>query len=387
MKAIVTGMIATYPLGGVVWDYAQYALGLEKLGFDVYYLEDAGMFTYDPRHREYIEDAAYGVRFLSQSLSRLSPMLGRRWHFRASDGRTFGMNADDFSAVLRDTALFLNVSGGTVLRSAYLDCACKVLIDTDPGLNHFYKYPRQDSGEAWGTGKTYRSHDFFFTYAERIGRADCPLPSLGIHWQATRPPVFLDCWQPSDAASSWTTVMSWKNFSEVLEYRGVRYGAKEIEFEKVKTLPQHSGAHFEVACGGEPPVHEWREYGWSVLDGYEVSSDADVYRDYIQGSRGELSVAKNVYVATRSGWFSGRSACYLAASRPVVVQDTGFSERIPCGSGLHAFSNMDEALSAVEAVEADYARHSEAARAVAETYFASDVVLGKLLEDIGLGVP
>jgi len=387
MKAIVAGMIATFPLGGVAWDYGQYALGLEKLGFEVYYLEDTGWMTYSPREKQYVEQPTYAIDFLQRSLSFFSETLGRRWHVRSMDGRTFGMDAESFARIVREADLFLNVSGGTLLRNEYLDCRRKVLIDTDPGVNHFSVFPRQDLAEPWSTGKNYRAHEFFFTFAERAGKEDCLLPALGLNWRPTRHPVLIDHWKAEGAAGAWTTVMSWKNFLDVVEYRGVRYGAKEIEFERVKTLPQHSRAHFEVACGGEPPAQEWREYGWSVLDAHEVSSDAHAYRDYIQGSRGELSVAKNVYVATRSGWFSGRSACYLAASRPVVVQDTGFSESIPCGSGLHAFSNMDEALTAVEAVEADYARHSEAARAVAETYFASDVVLGQLLEEIGLGVP
>jgi|RhiMethySRZTD1v2_1073278.scaffolds.fasta_scaffold262603_2 hypothetical protein len=387
MKAIVTGMIATYPLGGVVWDYAQYALGLEKLGFEVYYLEDAGMLTYDPRQREYVQEPSYGVEFLARSLSQLSPTLGRRWQVRTLDGRTFGMDQADFSIVLRDAQLFLNVSGGSLLRPEYLECPRKVLIDTDPGLNHFSNYARQDAGLNTREGQTFRGHDFFFTYAERIGQDDCMLPTLSIEWQPTRPPVVLDCWKSAGAGTAWTTVMSWKNFSTAIEYKGVRYGSKEIEFEKVKALPRHARARLEVASGGEPPIDEWREYGWSVLDAHQVSSDAGVYRDYIQASRGEFSVAKNVYVATRSGWFSGRSTCYLAAKRPVVVQDTGFSKIIPCGSGLLTFSNMDEASAAIESVEADYTRHGDAARSVAETYFAADVVLGKLLDDIGLGVP
>jgi hypothetical protein len=297
------------------------------------------------------------------------------------------MDVQSFSAVLREAELFLNVSGGTLLRNQYLDCRRKVLIDTDPGVNHFSVFPRQDADEPWAGGRNYRAHDFFFTFAERIGKRDCILPTLGLDWRATRHPVLLDCWAPEGAATTWTTVMSWKNFLDAVEYRGVRYGSKEMEFDKVKAIPRRSSARFQVASGGAPPIDEWREYGWSVLDGHDVSRNAESYHDYIQRSRGEFSVAKNVYVATRSGWFSGRSACYLASGRPVIVQDTGFSEGIPCGAGVFGFSNIDEALSAIEAVESDYALHSEAARSIAEKYFASEVVFTKLLEDVGLGVP
>jgi hypothetical protein len=142
---------------------------------------------------------------------------------------------------------------------------------------------------------------------------------------------------------------------------------------------------FEVASGGKPPVDEWRSLGWAVLDAHDVSRTADTYRDYIQASRGEFSVAKNVYVATRSGWFSGRSTCYLAAGRPVVVQDTGFAKVIPCGSGLLAFTSLDEAVEAVECVEQDYRRHQEAARAVAAEFFEAGRVIGRLLREVGLG--
>jgi hypothetical protein len=387
MKVIVAGMIATFPLGGVAWDYGQYAVGMEKLGFEVYYLEDTGWLTYSPSEKEYGEDPTYGLEFLQQTLSRLSPALARRWHVRTMDGRTFGMDGESFSRVLRDAQLFLNVSGGTLLRHEYLDCPRKVLIDTDPGVNHFSVFPQQDAEEPRREGRSYRAHDFFFTFAERIGRGDCVLPTLGLEWRATRHPVLLDRWTPAGAGQTWTTVMSWKNLLDAVEYRGVRYGAKEMEFDKVKAIPRLSSASFQVASGGVPPVEEWRAYGWSVLDGHDVSRSAGTYRDYIQGSRGEFSVAKNVYVATRSGWFSGRSACYLAAGRPVVVQDTGFSAVIPCGAGVFGFSNMDEALAAIEAVEADYPLQSDAARAMAEQYFASEVVLTKLLHDVGLGLP
>ena len=245
MKAIVTGMIASYPLGGVVWDYAQYALGLERLGYEVYYLEDTGFFMYDPRRREYGETSDYGAEFLGRSLARLSEALGRRWHLRALDGRTYGMDPASFPSVLKDAELFLNVSGGTLLRDEYLGCRRKVLIDTDPGKNHFSNYPLQDAKIPGSGAHGYRSHDFFFTYAERIGSPDCILPALGLSWHPTRPPVLLDLWTPSGSGSQWTTVMSWKNFFDAVEYKGVRYGSKEIEFEKVKHMPQRPRARFE----------------------------------------------------------------------------------------------------------------------------------------------
>ena len=367
MIAIVTGMIATYPLGGVVWDYGQYALGLERLGFEVYYLEDTGGTTYDPRLRTYGEDPSFGVAYLGKAMGALSESLARRWHFRAMNGQTFGIDAARFNELVARADLFLNVSGGTLLRDEYMACPCKVLIDTDPGWNHFRNYPRLDKDPTWGGGHGYRSHDFFFTYAERMGRADCVLPTLGIDWQPTRPPVVLDMWKPEPGTNKWTTVLTWNNYREVVEYQGVRYGTKEMEFERIRHLPALVSAQFEVAAGGiddlaDGPVSadHWRptrsgltDLGWSVMDAYEVSHSPDAYRQYIAQSRGEFSVAKNIYVATRSGWFSCRSTCYLACGRPVVVQDTGFSDIISVGEGVLAFGSADQAAAALRSVERD----------------------------------
>lgn len=386
MRAIVTGMIATYPVGGVAWDYGQYALGLERLGFEVYYLEDTGWQTYDPARGLYGEDCSAGVRFLADALASLSPTLAERWLFRAMDGTTYGMAWPRFVQVLEEAQLFLNVSGGTLLRDPYMDCPRKVLIDSDPGWNHFVNYPRWDATPGWQDSHGWRAHDHFFTYAERIGRPDCVLPALGIDWRPTRPPVVLDRWRAQPPGTTWTTVMTWDNFRRGIEYRGKSYGTKEREFGKIEALPGRvPQARFELAVGGSaPPVERWRSLGWSVVESQSISRTSDEYRDYVQRSRGELSVAKNVYAATRSGWFSCRSVCYLAAGRPVVLQDTGFSEILPTGRGLLAFTTPEQAADGVTAVERDYEEHQAAARELARAYFASDLVLGRLLEEVEL---
>jgi hypothetical protein len=378
-------MIATYPVGGVAWDYGQYALGLERLGFEVYYLEDTGLDAYDPAKREYGRGNGYGVDFLERSLTALSPALGARWHLRAAGGTAHGMTREDFADVLAEADVLLNVSGSALVRDDYLHCRNKVLIDTDPGWNHFRNYPRWDAQPDWLGTHGYRAHDHFFTYAERIGAGDCVLPTLGLAWQPTRPPVVLDLWRPEPPGARWTTVMTWRNFPESIEYRGRRYGAKELEFGGIESLPGRTSARLEVAVGGgAPPVERWRALGWSVIDSHSVSVTMDDYRDYIERSRGEFSVAKNVYVATRSGWFSCRTVCYLAAGRPAVIQDTGYSGAIPCGEGIVAFRGLEDAAAGIERIEADYARHQAAARSLAREHFASDRVLGDMLERIGV---
>jgi hypothetical protein len=385
-RAVVTGMIATYPVGGVVWDYGQYLLGLESLGFDVVYLEDTGGSTYNPAQREYGDDCNYSVNYLADALKALSPSLEDRWHFHAADGQTFGLSRQAICEEVRGADLFLNVSGGTLMRDEYLANRCKVLIDSDPGWNHFVNFPKWDASPGWQGTHGYRAHDHFFTYAERMGASDCSLPDMGLAWHGTRPPVALDRWRAKPGGESWTTVMTWNNFQRPVEYGGRQFGTKEMEFPKIEELPCACPEDsFTLAVGGSgPPVSRWRGQGWEVIDSHEVSVTANEYRDFVQGSRGELSVAKNLYVDTRSGWFSCRSACYLAAGLPVVVQDTGFSDFLPTGAGLLTFSDGSQAVEAVRQVAADYERHQRAALEVARECFAADRVLGNILAKAGL---
>ncbi len=389
MKAIVTGMIANYAVGGVAWDYGQYALALERLGFDVVYLEDTGTPVYDPTRGEYGDDCSYAVGFLERSLARLSPRLARSWRFVNADGRAHGMGEEAFAAALREAELFLNVSNSALLRDAYLACRRRVLVDTDPGLNHFLNYPKWDAGPGWLGTHGWRAHDHFFTYATRLGRADCPLPDFGLRWRPTRPPVVLDAWADDrPAGGAWSTVMTWKNFPKLIAHGDRTYGAKEFEFPKIEAIPARHPGRFEVAVGGnEAPRAHWSALGWRVLDAHAVTADVDVYRDYILSSRGELSVAKNIYVDTRCGWFSCRTVCYLASGRPAVVQDTGFSEWLACGEGLHAFTDADDALAAIAAVERAPVENARAARALARSTFASDIVLREMLEAIDCPLP
>ena len=384
MKIVVAGMIATFPVGGVAWDYGQYALGLERLGHEVYYVEDVGFPSYDVRTRTYSDDGASGAEFLGLALAEHSPTLARRWHYRAADGRTYGLDPDAFAGAIADADLFLNVSGGCLLREPYRSCRRKVLIDTDPGWNHFVQYPRMEAAAARGEGRGFRDYDHFLTYATRIGKPGCALPDFGLPWLVTRPPVVAGLWQPRPPAEAWTTVMTWDNYREPIRGPGgATYGTKEVEFGHIERLPSAVSVPLEVAVGGSrPPCDRLRELGWSVVDSHDVSATPATYRDYIERSRGEFSVAKNIYVATGSGWFSCRSVCYLAASRPVVVQDTGFSDSIPGGRGLLTFTDRDGAARALAAVEADYEGHQAAARDLALRHFDASIVLEELLEQV-----
>jgi hypothetical protein len=373
VRAIVAGMIATYPVGGMAWDYGQYAIGLERLGFDVFYIEDTGLESYHP------DPAAY----LATCLGSLSPQLGNRWHYRPPYAEPSGMEEAEVAELIASADLFLNISGGCLMRDAYVHSRRKILVDTDPGLNHFVNYPKWDRDPGWQGTHGFRGHDFFFTYAENFGSKQCNLPDLGLTWHVTRPPVVLDCWRPTPPGDRWTTVMSWnpyRYYKQAIEYQGETYGAKEMEFERVENLPSLVASQLELAVGGEAAPHErWRNCGWQTLNADAVSGTPDDYRNYIQGSRGEFSVAKNIYVKTNCGWFSCRSVCYLAAGRPVVVQDTGFGQHIPTGEGLLTWSTVEEAQKAIQAVESDYVFHQRRAREIAAECFDAKRVIGDML--------
>lgn len=389
MIAIVSGMIATYPVGGVFWDYAQYILGLEQLGFDVYYIEDTGCPTYDPIQSHESEDFSYGVHFLNESLSWLNPKFKSRWHFREMYGKqSRGLSKEKFEEIIAESDLFLNVSGCCLLRESYLKARRKVIIDTDPGYNHFLIYPKWIKNPiAWDGSRGLLAHDYFFTYAENINNPDCLLPTFDIDWHVTRPPINTDPWKTCVQGEKWTTVMSWNNYRKELQYQEKTFGSKEKEFPKFENLPQKINVSFEIASGGHNvPRDHWRSLGWSVVDSELISKTPEKYRSYIQSSRAEFSVAKNVYVATNSGWFSCRSVCYMAAGLPVVLQDTGFSKFISTGQGVLAFSTLDEAIANINEVENNYMSHSTAARKIVEEYFSAKIVLQDILNKIGLGL-
>jgi hypothetical protein len=290
--------------------------------------------------------------------------------------------------VVADADLLLNVSGGCLLRDEYRRCRRKVFLDTDPGWNHFVILPRWDARPEADRSQGFRGHDHFFTYACRLGKPDCPLADFGLRWHPTLPPVCLDSWREEPPGEKWTTLMMWNNYQKPVIHQDLVYGSKEMEFGKIEAVPGRVGGPFEVAVYSpkdDVPRERWRGQGWSVADGRVRSVTAQAYRSYVQSSRGELSVAKNIYVATRCGWFSCRSVCYLAAGRPVVLQDTGFSEVLPTGQGVVVFSDSGQAERGVRAVEGAYRSHQAAAREIARDHFDARRVLGDLLARVGMG--
>jgi hypothetical protein len=383
MRIVVTGLVASYPLGGVAWDYLAYVDGFRRLGCDVLYLEDTGQWLYDPGRETFVADPADNIRWLRDALRALDlPEDG--FAVRGAGGTFHGAHADDVARFCRTADLFLNVSGACWLRDEYRGARRTAYLDSDPGYTQakLLAVERGDAteDEAFSVGLI-RRHDRFLTFAENVGQPDCALPDGGLAWPPTRQPIVLDRgpFRPDPTAARFTTVMSWKTDVTPPAIDGVRYAGKDVEFERFIDLPRRTRVPLEVAIAGAAPLDRLAACGWTVVSARERSATPAAYRAYLASSRGEWSVAKNAYVALRSGWFSCRSAAYLAMGKPVVVQDTGWRKHYPTGAGLFGFDTPDEAAAALEIASTDYVRQCEAARAVAERAFAAEHVLPRLL--------
>ena len=386
MKVVVTGLIGTYPLGGVAWDYLQFVKGFLALGCEVTYLEDTGQWAYDPQRATFTEDGDANARYLRGVMSRVEGMA-ESFAFRDARGTLYGLSEHELVRRCRGADLFLNVSDCCWLREGYRGARVTACYDSDP-LYTQAAWLAADAGDRRDGREPgwYRVYDVFFTMAENMADRDCRVPRCGLEWHTTRQPITLEDWPVRRDAGqgSFTTVMSWKTKPAPPALGGRIYGGKDVEFRRYLDLPARVRLPLEIAVSGPAPRSEMTAAGWRVVDAAERSTTMERYRDYIGASRGEWSVAKEAYVASESGWFSCRSACYLAMGKPVVVEDTGFSRIYPTREGLFGFRSVEEAVSALEAVEADYSRHCEAARALAERFFRAETVLEKLVHDAGL---
>lgn len=382
MRIIVTGLVGQYAFGGVAWDYLQYVEGFRRLGHDVFYLEDTETWPYDPIHNTVSADCAYNVNYLRGVMEKLG--LDGRWIYRnCPDASYHGHTQADAEKICASADLFVNVSGCGWLRPEYAAIPRKVFIDSDPMFTQIGLLSAKKD-----VSDRVRAHDFHFTFAENIGQPDCRIPSAELRWIPTRQPIVLDWWpvareQPRDV---FTTVMNWVSYKGS-EFAGETWGQKDIEFMKFVDLPQRSSQKFEIAMGMGPgkkrPTEILRRKRWLIVEPDERLPDPWTYRDYLRESKAEWSIAKEAYVKSHSGWFSCRSACYLALGRPCVLQDTGWSKIYPTGKGLFAFQTMDEAVTAIEAVNADYIAHCAVARSLAMEMFDARKVLGELLTRVG----
>jgi hypothetical protein len=365
----------------MAWMHMQLAAGLRRLGHDSYYFEMTSRWPYDPVRETHVCDSDYAVPYLAGVAERFG--LGERWAFRRSfsDQAWFGMGRREAESLLVDADAVLNVTGSTCPNKDAFEAGRLVYFGTDP-VGHEIAFSQGDEG----VRSLLAAHHDCVTYGENIGNPDCPIPPLPRLRARTRQPVLLDLWECGPPTRrEFTTVANWKQEGSDLVFNGeTYYWSKHHEFLKFLDAPRLAGAPVELATTPDSDVTSLLgSHGWKTANAHAFTTDPWRYRDYVRASRGEFTVAKDQNVRLRSGWFSERSACYLAAGRPVITQDTGFGCSLPTGEGLFAFNTMDEVLAAFDDVNSDYERHSRAARAIAEEYFRAETVLAKLLDDLG----
>lgn len=377
MRIIVLGYIVRGPLGGLAWHHLQYVLGLRRMGHDVYFMEDSDDYPacYDPGRFVFGTDPSCGLRFAAHAFDRLG--LDDRWaYFDAHTQAWLGPAGSRAPELCREASLLIDVSGVNPLREWHLRIPHRVLIDTDPAFTQI-RHLTDASARARAA-----QHTAFFSFAENIGTPQAQIPDDGFPWLPTRQPVVLDAWPvtPGNADGAFSTVMQWDSYA-ARDHAGRRYGMKSESFEPYLSLPDQTGERLELALGSSnAPVGRLRGQGWIVEDSQRVTKDPWIYQEYIRASKGEFTVAKHGYVASRGGWFSERSAAYLASGRPVVTQDTGFGTWLATGRGVLAFTSPAEAVDALRNVSANYRMHCAAAREIAAACFDAETVLTSLLD-------
>ncbi len=381
-KIIVFGILFWYPLAGVTYQFLHYLIGLRRLGYDPYYIEDSGRWVYDPRLNDLSPDASGNVEAVAPVLQAHG--FGDHWSFRGNypGGRSYGMTDEQRLQLYREADAFLNVTGAQEIRDEQRACKRRVYVESDP----FASQVKVAKGDA-GMIATLAAHDTLFTFGENLGAPDCGVPLEKFRWLPTRQPVALELWDHAlPPGTTYNTITTWHNRGKDLEYRGQTwYWTKDREFEKFLELPRKCPARFELAATVDAKVKaRLQQHGWQQTDSIEISKGIDRYRGYIQQARAEFTVARDQYVRPNTGWFSDRSACYLAAGRPVITQETGFSKFLPTGKGLFGFNNLEDILRAVDCIESDYQGNCRAARGIAAEYFAADKVVASLMERAGL---
>lgn len=377
LRVIVLGYIVRGPVGGLASYFLQYVTGLARLGHDVYFFEvgDDYPSCYDPSRNLTDTDPTYGLRFARNLFDRVG--LNDRWAYHhAGTSCWLGPCADRMTEVCSTADLLLNIGGVNRLHPWLMEVPVRAFIDQDPVFTQV-KHLTDSTARERGL-----HHTAFLTIGENIGRQKSLIPDDGLPWQATRQPVVLDAWPPTPGPinGKFTTVMQWESYP-AREYGGVRYGLKSDSFGPYLDLPDRVGRIFELAVGGPAVPYELlRRKGWEPRNPLEVTQDPWSYQRYIQQSKAEFSVVKQAYAVSRSGWFSDRSAAYLASGRPVLVQETGFSDMLPTGAGVLPFASLEDVLIGLDAIQSRYEFHCQAARAIAEEYFDSRKVLSHLIE-------
>ncbi|HTL56544.1 MAG TPA: glycosyltransferase family 2 protein [Candidatus Limnocylindrales bacterium] len=383
-KIVLLGFMSHFPVAGVAWQTIHYLIGLQRLGFDVYYVEAHGCTPGKLMQSANDDGSARAAAYISGIMDRFG--LADRWAYHAVyEDRHFGLSQAKLNELYRSAALILNLHGSHLPTPELSGSGRLVYLETDPVDLEIDLYHQKPT-----TIEYLSPHCAFFTFGENLGKPDCLVPAPErFKFLPTRQPIVLEFWENGRNAegTAFTTIGNWKQPWREIAFKGEIYRwSKHFEFQKLIDLPRRVSQRFELAIGSydETDRRMLESNGWQVRHAWDFSRDLDLYRRYISDSRGEFTVAKDQNIRLRSGWFSDRAATYLAAGRPVVTQETGFSNILPVGEGLFSFSKLEEAVRAIEAINADYARHRRAARTIAEEYFRHDLVLPGLLSQLGV---
>jgi hypothetical protein len=381
MSRIVFGTwMIRYPLGGNLSWAVQYLLGLKNNGHEVYLVEKAHYpnACYNPVTRETNDDGTHGMNVVHELLSRFG--LGNNWCFVDYTGNYWGLPKNEIEEVFRTADVFIDSGAHDSWCEESQKCQLRALIEGEPAFTQF-KWANN-----LAKGIPIPKYDYYFSNGRNIGMPGNSVPTFGVEWRHVFNPVDTSLLQPAltHHNPAYSTVMNWQSHAPI-QFNGISYGQKDVEFARFETLPQLVHAPMSVAVSGKnvPEAH-LRGNGWSILDAQAVTESFDSYRSFIHSSRGEFSVCKNIFIANNTGWFSDRSAAYLASGRPVVLQDTGFSQHLPVGEGLFAVGTVEEAKEAIQKIEADYGKHARRAREIACEFLDATIVMGKFLEELGI---
>ena len=378
-RIVLSSCVFRYPMGGMMSWLLQYLVGFQRLGHQVTYLEKAARRAdcFDPRRDAMGDDCSYALRTVGDLWARYG--VGGRWHFVDFAGERYGLPVSEVEAAFRDADVFIDMGGDHSWLADAASCRMRVLIDCEPGFTQMKMATKLEAG------RKLPSYDFYYTPGRNIGSERSQVPTAGKAWRPLVVPVVPDLFtlEAAEPDAPYTTVMSWQSFRP-REYHGQRYGHKDVEFEKFEELPLLTRAPLELAVSGKNvPWERLARGGWRVRNANDVTTSFESYADYIRRSRGEFTVAKHCFVATHCGWFGDRAALYLASGRPVVLEDTGWSEHLPCGEGLFAVRTAPEAAAALEEIERDYPRHSRRARELALEYFDAKTVFTRFADELG----
>lgn len=388
LRVIVGGYIGLYPTGGATWDYIQYPFGLKLLGHDVYYIEDTMQYPVYQKNKAW-DDASASVEYLKNVMTSFG--MEERWAYRdIASGECYGMSLQKVNEICSTADVFINISCSTFMRDEYASVSKRILIDSDPMFTQIQYYKEREGELKTSTKELILSHNYLFSFGENIGADDCKIPDFNFTWLATRQPVCLDLWAKKNGLNKYgfSSIMNWSG-RQKLNYNNEEWGQKDVEFMKFIDVPAcFPELQFDVVIN--PPLNEESDYDpiyitkkqWHILHPKHSVSSPGQYQNFIKTSFAEFSVAKETYVKSNSGWFSCRSACYLAAGKPVIAEETGWSKYIPEGKGLFSFTDVDTAIESIKSVALDWNKHSKAAVEIANDFFDSKIVLTDMINKL-----